>query len=328
LGKNVHLAEDNLSVLADINGQAVMAAGKICVETVLNVDKNVDMNTGNIIFLGTVIVPGNVEDGFSVKAEGNLEINGNVGQSDIQAEGDIIIQQGISAKGKGSVKSGGNVYAKFLENASVEAGDSVIVADGIVNSQVAANKRIICNGKRAHIVGGHLRATEEINAKTIGSADGGTETWCEVGYDPRSKKRMEELSALNEAAQKEFEQAKLDLSTLENAKKQRGSLPPEKEEQLTHLMERRDELSVKLKQYKDERQEILHYLDQLRSLGRVSASERILPGVRITIREVEHSVHDEHKACSYTLHDGHVRAGIYAELPEDAIRSPNGTSTG
>ncbi|MBO6100931.1 MAG: DUF342 domain-containing protein, partial [Spirochaetaceae bacterium] len=40
--------------------------------------ESVNIKTGNITFLGTVIVKGNVDDGFNVKASGNIEVYGTV----------------------------------------------------------------------------------------------------------------------------------------------------------------------------------------------------------------------------------------------------------
>ena len=62
-----------------------------------------------------------------------------------------------------------------------------------MNSEVSAQKKIILNGKRAQITGGNLFATEAVIAKNIGSEGGGTETVISVGFDPRAKKRLEEL---------------------------------------------------------------------------------------------------------------------------------------
>ena len=144
LGKNVHAASDGDTVLANINGQVVLVNGKINVEPVYTVQGNVNLKTGNITFLGTVVVAGNVEDSFSVKATGNIEVNGTVEKAELEAEGDIIVHQGITGKGTGTVRAGKSVWARFIENSIIDAGTDVIVSDGIVNSKVDANKRIIC----------------------------------------------------------------------------------------------------------------------------------------------------------------------------------------
>ena len=99
LGRNVHMAEDGATLIADINGLVTFIGGKINVEEIFTVPGDVDLKTGNVMFLGTVIVQGNVEDGFSVKASGNIEVRGSVGKCEIIAEGDIIIHQGVAGKG-------------------------------------------------------------------------------------------------------------------------------------------------------------------------------------------------------------------------------------
>ncbi|MBA7549714.1 hypothetical protein ES705_42207 [subsurface metagenome] len=175
LGKNVKLSEDGITIIAVINGQVLLTGGKINVEPIYTVDGDVNMHTGNILFLGTVIVKGSVGSGFTVKAAGNIEVMGSVGRSILDAEGDIIVHQGIMGKNEGRVKAGINVVAKFIEHARIEAEENVVVSAGIIHSMVDANMRIVCQGKRASIVGGKLRAGEEINAKVLGSV-AGTET--------------------------------------------------------------------------------------------------------------------------------------------------------
>ncbi|HPB65888.1 MAG TPA: FapA family protein, partial [Spirochaetales bacterium] len=145
LGKNVHESDDGLTVIADVNGEATYINSKINVETVYTINGDVDLKTGNQFFLGTIVVVGNVEDGFSVKATGNIEVRGNVGKAEISAEGDVIVHQGITGKGAGVITAGKNVWAKFIENAQLYAGENVIVQTSIINSEITAEKRILCS---------------------------------------------------------------------------------------------------------------------------------------------------------------------------------------
>ena len=225
VGKNVKLSEDGLSALAEINGQVLLLGGKINVEPIYTIPGDVNLRTGNILFLGTVIVRGNVEDGFSVKAAGNIEVFGSVGKCLIDAEGDIVVHQGIAAKTEGKVRCGKSLYSKFIEHAHVDAGEYVVVTDGIVHSYVDANKMILCQGKRAQIVGGHLRASEEINSKILGSV-AGTETLLEVGYDPRSKERLVQLEEARRGVEKSMEEVELNIKTLETLQRAQKKLPP------------------------------------------------------------------------------------------------------
>ena len=102
-----------------------------------------------------------------------------------------------------------------------------------------AYRRILCQGKRAHIVGGHLKATEEISAKVIGSAVSGTETICEAGFDPKLKAELDVLLEKKIALDKAFNEVKLNLETLAKLKKLMDELPEDKNAAMIDLLTQR-----------------------------------------------------------------------------------------
>jgi len=317
LGRNVHLAEDGTTIIADMNGQVTFIAGKINVEEILTIQGDVSLKTGNVMFLGTVIVQGNVEDGYSVKASGNLEVRGNVGRAELVAEGDVVVHQGINAKSGGSIYAGKNLWAKFIENATVEVGENLIVSEGMINSSVVANKKIICQGKRAALVGGKYRACEEINAKSLGSPVGGAETILEVGYDPKSKEKSDGLQAQAAKLKRQLETVEKNIATL-NAQKQRKELSEDKEAILQDSVMRREDLVGELRALAKEIDSINAYLNGLKAKGRISASGRIYPGVKIRIKDVSEDIRTEAKALTFYLENLSIRTTRYEE-PEDDI---------
>jgi hypothetical protein len=319
VGKNVKISEDGSTATAAINGQVMLLAGRISVEPVYVVPGDVNLRTGNILFLGTVVVKGNVEDGFSVKAAGNIEIMGNVGKCTLDAEGDVIVHQGITGKSGGYVKSGQGVWAKFIENAHIEAGGYVVVSDGIINSQVDSNLKIVCKGKRATIVGGHLRAAEEINAKTLGSI-AGSETILEVGYDPKSKERLAELETQREELDNEMEEVDLNLHTLENLKKVRKKLPPDKIEFAKELITRKKDLAKQIQKSDQEMNDIQSYLASLKNSGKVSASGKVFAGVRVIIKDARLDVRNEFKSVTFVQEANAVKVTKYEALEEEITR--------
>ncbi|MDR0503706.1 MAG: FapA family protein [Treponema sp.] len=327
LGTNVHVGDDGDSIIADINGQVIIVSDKINVEPVYTVEGDVNLKVGNIIFLGTVVINGNVEDGFSVKAAGNIEIHGTVSKAELDAEGDIIIYQGINGKGSGRIRAGRSMWSRFIENAIVEAGNMVVVTDGIINSHVDAIKSIICTGKRAHIMGGRLRAGEEINAKVLGNPTSGTETVCEVGFDPKSKIELDRLIRVKADSENELENLRLDLQTLINTKKQRKSLPEEKEAYMQELMDRRQILNEELKKACEGISKIQEFLNEIQIRGRVSASTKVFPGVKIWIRDVKEDIQSEFKAVTFILENGLVRVTKYEEPDELAKKGLDGYSS-
>ena len=327
LGSNVHVGDDGETIIADINGQVILANGKINVEPVYTVEGDVNLKTGNIIFLGTVIINGNVEDGFSVKAAGNIEVKGIVTRAELDAEGDIIIYQGINGKIEGKLRAGRSIWARFIENANVEAGNMVVVTDGIINSHVDAIKSIICQGKRANIMGGRLRAGEEINAKVLGNSTSGTETICEVGFDPKSKVELEKLIAIKASSEEELGSLKLDLQTLINTKKQRKSLPEDKEAYMQELMDRRQILTEDIKKASESIVKIQEYMNDIQVRGRISASTKVYPGVKIVIRDVKEDVRTDYRAVTFVLENGLIRSIKYEEPDELAKKGLDGYSS-
>ncbi|GHV32677.1 polymerase [Spirochaetia bacterium] len=328
LGKNVHLGDDKVTIISDMNGQVVEVSGKINVEPVYTVDGNVNLKTGNIIFLGTVVIKGSVEDGFSVKAAGNIEVTGTVEKAELDAEGDIIVHQGITgSKGDGIIRAGKSIWARFIENTVLEAGDMVIAQDGIINSRVDAFKRIICQGKRATIVGGRLRASEEINAKVLGSPTAGTETICEVGVDPKTKEQLAQLMENKVTLGKQLDDIKLNIQTLVNIKKQRKSLPEDKEDYLKELEEKRTETMKDVQKNNEAITKAQDFLANLTTRGRVSASAKVYPGVRVIIKDAKEDVRNEYKAVTFVLEDGLVRVTKYEEPDAQAMKGPDGFTT-
>ena len=232
LGKNVSIADNGATVIATASGHVMLKNGKITVDTVLLIPGNVDARSGNVNALGSVVIKGNVEDGFSVSAQGKIEVSGYVGKANLNAGGDIIVSRGING-GEGDefghITAGKSIWSSFIQNAQVNAGEFVIVSAGIVNSDVVAQKKVLCKGRRAKIVGGHVRASEEVNAVILGSA-GGSETLIEVGFDPQAKEEMEQLSEQRAAIEAERDSVDLNLQGIKRqVRMQRRRLSKEKE---------------------------------------------------------------------------------------------------
>lgn len=326
LGKNVTVDSDGRTILAAVNGQVVLINDKISVEPIMEVD-SVSVKTGNITFLGTVVVKGNVEDGYNIKASGNIEVSGAVGASCLESDGDIIVSQGIVGRDECKIMCGGSLWAKFIQNSTVTVEKNVIVSDSIMNSEISAQKRIILNGKRAQITGGHLFATETVLAKNIGSAGGGTETVIEVGIDPKEKARLAELKDKQNKVLRELEELELNIQTLDNMKEVRRTIPKEKEENLEKSKQRRDEILDENDEYNKEIEKIQEHLREIKNVGKVYAEGTVYAGVKIFVRDEKDEVRADVKNVTFYYEEGFVRRGKYVKPSFDDVKGPDGYST-
>ncbi|MCA1753230.1 MAG: FapA family protein, partial [Spirochaeta sp.] len=323
VGKNVRLSEDGRTAYAEINGQVVITGSKINVEPVYVVNGDVSLKTGNIMFLGTVLVKGSVEDGFDVKASGNIEVIGSVGKCNLDADGDIIVHQGINGKSSALVRAGGSIWSKFIENATAEAGDRVVVSDGIINAHVTAQRKVICRGKRASIVGGVVRAAEEIDAKSLGSVSG-NETILEVGVDPKSKERLSELEEEKAGLTKQLEEVVLNMQTIEKLHKARKKLTQDKVKVYNEQKQKRAAITGDLRKVQREIDEVQGYLSELKTSGKISASSTVFSGVKINVRDATLNVKNEFKAVTFIWGAGVVKVTKYEESDEDITISRKG----
>jgi len=324
LGKNVTLSDDGNSVYAAKNGQVLLDDGKISVEdvTVIPYDVTKANTEGEVNILGSLIIQGNVEDGCHIKADGNIEIIGVVGNALVEAKGDIIIHRGVNM-GEGQfdgkiVSENGNIFAMFIENANIFAGNFVIVSDGIVNSHVLAKGKILCKGRRAKLVGGTLKACEEINVTAIGGP-GGVKTIVEVGYDPEIKEKMDGNVQKMHETQINFEKTSKRLRVLIRQKKLTKKLPPEKEEQLMFYSKQYQEEKNLIANLKSEIEQDTLYLDSVKQAGKISASQNAYPGVTVRIMDTEYEINSEFGATTFFLdvERDRIKTKKYEEITDD-----------
>ena len=323
LGENVHFDRDGVTIKASIDGEVMLVNGKITVEPIKYLDA-VNVKTGDIKFVGTVVIKGNVEEGYKVEAT-NIEINGIVDKSILEATGNIIVRQGIFGKGEGFVKAGKSLWAKFINDTTVEVEENVIVSDSILNSNVTAMKNIVLRGKKAQIIGGHLLATEEICARKVGSPGGGTETILEVGIDPRAKKRLLELQKNQTDSTRDYENNELDIQNLEQQKKLRKRLPQEKEDKLSSLKQRNKLIGEELEEMTAEIDKIQAHLRELKAVGKVKVEETVYAGVKIYVRDVLDEVKMDTKHVTFYYDKSFSKRGDY-EPPSLTEEQPDGYS--
>ena len=330
LGKNVHVDTDGVTIVASCKGQALLVGDKVSVEPIHEIAGNVCAKTGNINFFGTVIVRGNVEDGYDIIASGNIEISGSVGKCNLKADGDIVINQGIMGGDQGSIIAGGSIWARFIQNTTVDVGEYLMVSDGIVNSEVTCNKKIIITGtkKQAAIKGGHLFAKEAVYTKDIGGSGGGAKTIIEVGVDPKAKIRMVELQQIQDKIQKEMDESELNIEQLENIKKVRKRLPQDKELRLNEEKQKFEGLCAEYETNSKELSDVLEHLRNLKAVGKVSASGMVYSGTQIYVRDVRDEIRNDLKGVTFYLEGTIVQRGKYEPPDEEELKKvPNGYSS-
>lgn len=207
-GKFTEFSEDDMQIKATTDGQVMIRDGKITVSPVYQVPANVDNTTGNIRFNGKVVVKGNVKSGFMIEADGNIEVMGVVESAVLKSNADIILNRGVQGNNQAELLCKGDLVARYIENTKINTGGNV-EAECILHSIVYAKKKIMIKGKKGLIVGGIVKAGEEIDAQIIGSSMG-TQTKIEVGIDPNLKEKYDQAHEKLKETMKNLQKLKTD----------------------------------------------------------------------------------------------------------------------
>ena len=272
LGSNVHLSANKMEALASQTGQVYLKSKQICVDPALEIATNVDLSVGNIDFLGNIIIKGGIDDGFSVISGGNIEVYGHIGKCFIHAEGNIIAHQGIQGKDDGEISCKGNLFAHFIERATVLVGGNLIVTKALLHSKVVGDKGVYVTGdKKSIIAGGDIKAQHEIVATVIG-AESYIETKIEVAYSKRGIDKITSLTKSLASFEIQIEEFTTQLSMLPDS----GAKAKSIQKSLTVLQKQKNKTTDSLEHTKDT-------LRKLKQTASISASKSLMPGVKIKI---------------------------------------------
>lgn len=305
IGKNVQVL-DTFKIVAAIAGQLLIANNKIHVVPVIEIKGDVDLSTGNVEFVGNVIVRGSVQDGFSVKAQGNVEIYGTVSGGTVEGK-EVIIKMGVQGMGGGHIKATGNVVAKFLENATVYAGNDVVVSEVIFHSKVHAGKKIMVQGKRGLIAGGKAVAGEEIVAKTAGTQMA-TSTELEVGINPVMREEYQLIRKDIKKLEVNLDQTQKALNILKSM--DQSSMPADKREMLLKLTKAQFHLVGQIECMRNRMAEIELAFEEMK-YGRIRVSDIIYPGVKIVVGASIKPIREQLSYTSFFAEDGDIKLGPF-----------------
>lgn len=143
------------------------------------VDGDVDYSSGNITYLHSVRVTGDVRNGFHLKVGGDLRIDGIVEDSFILCSGDLIVGTGCVGTGKGLINIKGSANIGFVTNQAVKSRVDILIERDSMNANLYGAKMVQVLG---HVVGGQVMAGELVHVGSIGN-DSGTRTEIELGKD-------------------------------------------------------------------------------------------------------------------------------------------------
>ncbi len=205
--KNTTLSEDGAKLIATVKGYPKLSWSRtVSVLEEFITKGDVDYETGHVKYDGNVTVKGTVKSGFKVighdiKAE---EIDGGI----IHADGNVTVKGGVN---EAAIYARGNVYARFVHNATIECMGSVFIAKEIIDSKVQNSGAF--NIKDGKVLSSDIVSKMGVSAKNVGT-DRSTPTVLKTGMDYFVERELERIKKEKAGIQQQIKEMKDKKNTL------------------------------------------------------------------------------------------------------------------
>lgn len=295
-GKNTELLDEN-TLIASIDGQAVEERKGVSVNPMLEINSDVDVATGNIHFNGSVFVKGSVQDGYTIEAEGDVNVGGTVSGGFIEAK-NIFIEGGVLGMRRGKISAREDIRTTFIENADVTAGHNIYITDAALHSRINAGNKIIIKGKHGQIVGGHASAGLLIESTVLGNPMS-VVTSVEVGVDPIIKEKHVKLAKKIKSDEKQLKNVRNALVISERIA-ENGKLSATQKEKIDKLKRMQFPLIGHLER---ELVEMKGLSNQVKSMSnaKIRVDDKVYSGVNIIVTNYRYTVQTELQHCTFSM---------------------------
>lgn len=300
--------DDPTLLIAALAGVPIEISGGMRIDSVLTLAHDIDLSTGNINYRGSVVIKGDITHGMSVKATGDILIQGAVEPSRIEAGGNVTITEGVLGSQLDVVSddpmsyqlqiiAGGTLSARhaqhaYLKAAAVQIGNQLfhclVQADGPV--QVGKE-----GGRNTLLVGGIVQARECICAGIVGA--------------PSHSRTVLDFSPVFTAAAQKHKQLQTQLAgktalaqSLQKALL-RNKLPAN-DPQSQKLKNTLDAMAADLTAAQAAIDACKGDIERLKKHISIRVYERLYPGVEIRVLGGNDAIHVEHSAGTFRFDEG------------------------
>ena len=304
------------SLFAGRDGNARLEEGAVIVEPVVTV-RNVDYETGNIAFEGSVVVKGTVADGFSVMAGGDIEVDKCVGRVSLRAGRNILLKQGINGDNGADVWAGGTLTAKYGESSRIFTGKDMIIREALMHCTLMVKGNLLLSGGRAELLGGTAVVRGSLLCRKLGGIYEPA-TSVVIGIDPDDLENYRGLLTSLEAKRSHLDELDKQIALLRKGMQDIG-----KKEKLLQAEAQLKEESELVNGEIHEMVSRSHDLSRkitVRPESILAAEDRIYAGVHIAFGFLEYSGNAGGKGVPSTIL--RCREGVISDRGYDSSEPP------
>lgn len=307
-GQGISNTKEKNKYYADKNGRIVFSDGHIDIKEFYDIYGDVDYITGKVEFFGDIHITGDVLPGVVIRASRNVIIDGVVEAAKVFAGGNITVKKGIKGKQHSFIAARGDVYADFIEYATVHAGCNVR-SNAFLDSEVYAGEKVYAEGRRGIILGGNVRGLLGVEAMIIGN-EAEIPTIVTSGYTEDDFAKYYSASQKENEVKHEISIIADRLSELIRDRRLGREVDSAKTDLiLVELNEKKDFYFQELDKARTEKEDVELVIQKGKG-SYINALDRIYKGVRVCIEGEILSIPSNTVTMKYRKEDGMVRGSV------------------
>lgn len=312
-GQNVTVSADHSRLFSALDGMVTWVDNTIIVDPVYVVD-TVDANVGNIRFNGSVVVNGEVGDGYEIHAGENITIAMSVGRVVLNAKGNIRIAGGILGQDTGTIAAQGNIRVRFIQDAQVKAGGGILVDDYIRNSVVSAEGPVAVKNQNGWIDTSSVSSECWIYCPTIGYETSAATTNLSIGHSPVLNKERSRLK--DEIIRKvdDFLKLQSSLSKLRTLKAM-GQMNQQQENLYNKILDTIERIGATLAQHESQIMDITEKINKTYA-GNIYIEGIINEGTSVDIGPSSRKITHARATVHFSLQEKEIVESEFVMIPE------------
>lgn len=293
-GPNTEL--EGHDVFATTDGVVIFDGRKIEVRRLLIFTEDVSADAGFIDFDGDVQVRAAVRTGASIRATGDVMVDGLVEAAAVRSTGGrITLRHGVAGRHKAIIHADRDIKARYTENASIFAGRDINIEVGALHCHLVAGRSIRLNRGRGRLQGGIAVARQSIEVQHVGTPQE-LPTRLTVGIpEPVLKK----LTEIDQETHRKMGQVRRCTDLADQMKRLVGDpakLKPEELKTYTRLRQIQVVTEHQITRLREQRQATLEAAETADN-AEIAVGMKMHPGVSIHFGPAHHAVTKNHGPC-------------------------------
>lgn len=163
VGVGTILSSDQTKIYAADDGNLRWERDRFVVDHVVSIGGSVDASTGNIDFIGDVVIRGNISEGYTVKGK-SITVKGSVTNAKVIATLSMELGGAVSSV----LHCDGEIKTTFAESCEIKCKEQ-LTAQSLVNCNVVCEGEVLVTGKKGVIIGGECISYGNVTANQVGS---------------------------------------------------------------------------------------------------------------------------------------------------------------